>query len=251
MAVEFKDYYRILGVDRSADEKTIKSAYRKLARKYHPTSTRGRTLASGDRRGLRGPLRSRQARRYDTLGPDWQRYAQQGAPTGAAPEASTSSTAAAGTSPSSFGRSSAMLPDRAGAGAAARAGAAAASKISSVAASARHAPAARRGRPAGVEISLERPWRDAQVVRARVGRALRHVPGQRQRRRQALRDLPRTGWQRAASRVDVRIPAGVRTGQKVRVSGEGSGGTAPRRPLPGRLHRAAHAVRAQGRRRAT
>ena len=32
MAVEFKDYYRILGVDRNADDKTIKSAYRKLAR---------------------------------------------------------------------------------------------------------------------------------------------------------------------------------------------------------------------------
>lgn len=31
-----KEYYSILGVKRSADEKEIKSAYRKLARKYHP-----------------------------------------------------------------------------------------------------------------------------------------------------------------------------------------------------------------------
>lgn len=31
-----KDYYEILGVSRSADEKQIRSAYRKLARKYHP-----------------------------------------------------------------------------------------------------------------------------------------------------------------------------------------------------------------------
>lgn len=31
-----KDYYSVLGVDRDADEKTIKKAYRKLARKYHP-----------------------------------------------------------------------------------------------------------------------------------------------------------------------------------------------------------------------
>lgn len=30
------DYYKILGVPRGADEKEIKSAYRKLARKYHP-----------------------------------------------------------------------------------------------------------------------------------------------------------------------------------------------------------------------
>ncbi|MGI1678856.1 MAG: DnaJ domain-containing protein [Cellvibrionaceae bacterium] len=34
--MEFKDYYKLLGVDDTADVKTIKSAYRKLARKYHP-----------------------------------------------------------------------------------------------------------------------------------------------------------------------------------------------------------------------
>lgn len=34
--MEFKDYYKILGVDSEADNKAIKIAYRKLARKYHP-----------------------------------------------------------------------------------------------------------------------------------------------------------------------------------------------------------------------
>ena len=34
--MEFKDYYKILGVDRNADKKTIKSAYRRLARRHHP-----------------------------------------------------------------------------------------------------------------------------------------------------------------------------------------------------------------------
>lgn len=34
--MEFKDYYATLGVEPSADEKTIKTAYRRLARKYHP-----------------------------------------------------------------------------------------------------------------------------------------------------------------------------------------------------------------------
>lgn len=34
--MEYKDYYKIMGVDRNASEKDIKMAYRRLARKYHP-----------------------------------------------------------------------------------------------------------------------------------------------------------------------------------------------------------------------
>ena len=34
--MDFKDYYKILGVEPTADDKEIKAAYRKLARKYHP-----------------------------------------------------------------------------------------------------------------------------------------------------------------------------------------------------------------------
>lgn len=36
MAVEYKDYYKILGVSKNASEKEIRSAFRKLARQYHP-----------------------------------------------------------------------------------------------------------------------------------------------------------------------------------------------------------------------
>ncbi len=39
--MEYKDYYSILGVDRKADAKEIKKAYRKLAMKYHPDHTKG------------------------------------------------------------------------------------------------------------------------------------------------------------------------------------------------------------------
>lgn len=43
---ERKDYYKILGIDKNADENTIKKAYRKLAKKYHPVTNAGNAQAA-------------------------------------------------------------------------------------------------------------------------------------------------------------------------------------------------------------
>lgn len=40
-----RDYYAVLGVERSADDRTIKKAYRKLAKKYHPDTSEGNAQA--------------------------------------------------------------------------------------------------------------------------------------------------------------------------------------------------------------
>src|SRR3989442_3391661 len=80
--MDYKDYYKILGVAKSADEKAVKTAYRRLARKYHPDVSKGKDSASrfqeiSEAYEVLGDPEER--KRYDSLGPDWQRFAQAGA----------------------------------------------------------------------------------------------------------------------------------------------------------------------------
>ena len=42
---EKRDYYEVLGVDRTADAAALKKAYRKLAKKYHPDTNAGNAEA--------------------------------------------------------------------------------------------------------------------------------------------------------------------------------------------------------------
>ncbi len=73
--MEYKDYYDILGVKRDATEAEIKSAYRKLARKYHPDVNKTKEAESkfkdiNEAYEVLGDKQKRQ--RYDSLGSNWQ-----------------------------------------------------------------------------------------------------------------------------------------------------------------------------------
>ena len=73
--MDYKDYYKILGVEKNATQAQIKSAYRKLAKKYHPDVDK--TQAASDKfkeiNEAYEVLSDKEKRdRYDNLGSNWQ-----------------------------------------------------------------------------------------------------------------------------------------------------------------------------------
>jgi curved DNA-binding protein len=76
--VEYKDYYSILGVPRTANAKELRSAYRKLARRYHPDVNPGNKEAEDKFKEINEAYEvlSDEDRRkiYDILGERWREY---------------------------------------------------------------------------------------------------------------------------------------------------------------------------------
>ena len=82
--MDYKDYYKILGVERSATPEDIKRAYRKLAMQYHPDRNPGDKAAEDKFKEINEAhevLSDAQKRsRYDQLGADYSRWQQTGSP---------------------------------------------------------------------------------------------------------------------------------------------------------------------------
>src|SRR5580692_11716730 len=95
--MEFRDYYKVLGVERKASEAEIKSAYRKLARKFHPDVNPNNKEAEAKFKELNEAYQvisdPEKRKKYDELGADWEhgvsqeemmrRYARQQSAAGA------------------------------------------------------------------------------------------------------------------------------------------------------------------------
>ena len=80
--MQYKDYYKILGVDKKASDAEIKSAYRKLARKYHPDVNPDNPGAEDTFKDINEAYEalsdSDKRAKYDQFGSQWQQYTRTG-----------------------------------------------------------------------------------------------------------------------------------------------------------------------------
>ena len=194
--MEYKDYYKTLGVDRNAEGKEIKKAYRKLARQYHPDVNPGDKAAEEHFKDINEAYEvlsdAEKRQKYDQLGSSWQQWQR----TGRDPSGFDWSQWSSGAQPGGVRveyRDLGDLEDLLGRGGF--------SDFFQAIFGGMGAPQARPRRGQDytqpVEITLEEAFQGTARMIQKDGR-----------------------------RLEVKIPPGVKTGSKVRVAGEGSPGMA-------------------------
>jgi DnaJ-class molecular chaperone len=229
--MQYKDYYKILSVAKNADDKAIKAAYRRLARKYHPDVNKGQSDRFKEINEAYTVLSDPEKRkRYDTLGPDWERYARAGAGGGGRSpfegqgvRFETSGDVGGfsdffrtifgdliGGARGRGGFTEAEFRDLGDLGGAEWSGGGfGAGKGSDV--------------EAAMELTLEEAFRGTRkTIALELDEPCKACGGAGHVDRQPCSQCRGTGWAKGRRHLDVKIPAGVDTGSRVRVAGEGA-----------------------------
>jgi curved DNA-binding protein len=204
MPVAFKDYYETLGVARTATPEEIKQAFRKLARIHHPDVAKNKTAGEAKFKEINEAYEvlgdPEKRRRYDELGANWQDNgaAQQGPAQGSrrrgaratgAPDFEFDGTGYSDFFESFFGGSRDGYGSFGGAG---------------------H----------GEEQGFDHPGRDVEAdIMVTLEEALSGS-----RRKVTLRRPSADGRGERTDSYNVKIPAGVREGQRIRLAGQGGAG---------------------------
>jgi curved DNA-binding protein len=206
MAVQFKDYYETLGVARTATPEEIKKSFRKLARLYHPDVAKNKATGEVKFKEINEAYEvlsdPEKRRRYDELGANWQEgggpFPQGGFPRGQArPPSGEADFEFGGTGFSDFFESF-FGGGRGGFGA-------------------YRQPA---GAMDGDEEAFAREGRDVEAdLLVTLEEALRGSL-----RKVTLRRPGGNGSAERTNTYQVRIPAGVHEGQRIRLAGQGGAG---------------------------
>jgi len=216
MAVDFKDYYRVLGIGPKATDEEIKKAFRGLARKYHPDVAKDKKTAEEKFKELNEAhevLSNPESRRkYDQLGADWKTGARPQRPP--APTGPRTSARGAGGEADDFrfeGTGFSDFFEQFFGGRGGRSGGT--------------SPFDQHGAPGGGDGSEEQdaPTLRGQDIQGDILISLDEALKGAMRSISVRRANARTG-QEETQTYSVRIPAGVRAGQSIRVPGKGGEG---------------------------
>jgi curved DNA-binding protein len=225
MPVEFKDYYKVLGVERKASSDEIRKAFRKLARIYHPDVAKDKKSAEEKFKEINEAYEvlgdADKRKKYDDLGADWKNGGQRPPPGGGGQAYRTHTWRTTdpgaedfefgGTGFSDFFEQFFGAGTRGGGGGRAGFGQAEREKGRDV--------------EAVLMVTLEEAMRGSvRPVTLRRNTVCPECHGSGVKGRQACMTCGGSGQVTTTQKYQVKIPAGVRDGQRLRVAGQGEPG---------------------------
>jgi molecular chaperone DnaJ len=222
-----KDYYGLLGVSKSATEKEIKSAFRKLARKYHPDVNPGDKTAEEKFKQISEAYEvlsdAEKRKKYDQFGDQWQhadQFRQSGGRRTAGP------TFQGADFSDMFGGGETFTYTSSGGGGGFE------SLLDELLRGRRGGGSSRRAQPVRgqdiehpVEISLEEAFSGtSRLLSLQAEEVCPSCKGAGRIQKAICQECQGTGRVLRQKRIEVKIPPGVRTGSRVRIAGKGGDG---------------------------